>query len=199
MANKKPLVLTSNRPTEHDGSADTLAAGGPITCTDLTPTGTVDVGGATSLEVPNGAGGTTVNAAGEVTVDTTSNTFNYYDGSTEQVLQPVRTAAITIKDPDTTVDFVVFRTNYAITISEIEVVLRGTTPSVTWSLMHNTDRSAAGNTIDSNTTTNTTTGDVHTTLTDATVPADSFIWVEISAESGTTDEMHLSFDFTQDA
>lgn len=199
MADKKPLVITSNNVTQHDGGTDTLAVGGPVTNTDLTSTGVVDFGGATSLEIPSAAGGTTVNAAGEITIDTTSDTLNYYDGAEEKVLQPVRTAAITIKDPDTTVDFVIFRTNYAITITEIEVVLRGTTPSVTWSLMHNTNRSSAGNTIDSNTTTNTTTGDVHTVLTDATVPADSFIWLEISAESGTTDEMHLSFDFKQDA
>ncbi len=58
---------------------------GTVTTVALaTVTGAIDAGGATSFEVPNGAGGTTVNAAGEVCVDTTSDTFNFYDGTEEK-------------------------------------------------------------------------------------------------------------------
>lgn len=181
MATKKPLVIGStSRPQE------ILDADG------------VDLSANSHFGVPSGAGGPTINSAGYVGVDTTSGTFNFYNGSVERALSPVRTASITIVDPDNTVDATIFRTNFALTISEIEVILLGTTPSVTWTLKHATDRSAVGTTIDSNTSTNSTTGDVHTVLSDSTVPADSFIWLEISATSGTVDEINVSFDFTYD-
>jgi len=40
----------------------------------------------TELQIPNGAGGTTVDAAGEITFDTASNSFNGYNGTTEKVI-----------------------------------------------------------------------------------------------------------------
>lgn len=53
---------------------------------NYTWTGAHDFGGATSIEVPNGAGGTTVNAIGECTIDSTSRTWNCYTNNSEQVL-----------------------------------------------------------------------------------------------------------------
>jgi hypothetical protein len=107
--------------------------------------------------------------------------------------------SITVPDPTATEDITVTFTNVAITISEIRAVLIGSsTPSVTWTLRHDTDRSAAGTIIDINTTTSVTTGDDITTITDATVPADSFIWLETSAQSGTVDELHISWFATED-
>ena len=57
---------------------------GDTTLVDLTATGVVDAGGATSLEIPNGAT-PTVDAAGEVAVDTTitdhTGLITYHDGT----------------------------------------------------------------------------------------------------------------------
>ena len=66
----------------------TLNVTGLSTLGAITATGVVDFGGATSFEVPNGAGGTTVNAAGEVGIDTSSESFNYYSGTREVPLGP---------------------------------------------------------------------------------------------------------------
>lgn len=198
MANRRPLVIGSgNLPQQFDGAADTLDVNGPVTVT-----GAVDAGGATSLEVPNGAGGTTVDAAGEVTVDTTSKTFNFYDGAAEKSLNPEYSKGISVEDPTNAEDISVFFTNRAITITEMRAVLVGSaTPSVTWTIRHHaTDRSNAGNEVvtSGTTTTSTTTGSDVTTFNDATIPADSFVWLETTAKSGTVDEIHITIMFTVD-
>ena len=69
-----------------NATGTTLAITGNTTLATLL--GAVDGGGATSLEIPNGAGGTTVNATGEVTVDSTARSLNFYDGTAEVVLNP---------------------------------------------------------------------------------------------------------------
>jgi len=84
----------------------------------------------------------------------------------------------------------VHKTKVALTITAVDTILRGTTPSVTWAVRHATDRNAAGTLIASGTSTSTTTG--HTAAVSVSVPADSFIWLETSAQSGTV----LSFAAT---
>lgn len=154
----------------------------------------------TVLALPNGAGGTTVDAAGEVCVDTTSKTVNFYDGTAEKVLQPEMSKSITIEAPTSSEDISMFFTDYAITITKMVCVMVGSTPSVTWTVRHGTDRSAAGAEVvtGGTTTTSTTTGSVVTTFNDATIVADSFIWVESTAQSGTVTNMNLTILYTQD-
>ena len=61
----------------------------------------------------------------------------------------------------------------------------GGSQTCTWDIDHNTDRSAAGNEVvtSGTTTTSETTGDVVTSFNDATIPAASWVWLEISAET----------------
>ena len=134
-------------------------------------TGVHDFGGATSLEIPNGAGGTTVDASGEICVDTTSKTVNFYDGAAEKVLTPVMSKSITIESPTATEDLSMFYTDDAITVTKIVFVITGST-SVTTTIRHHTDRNNAGNeVVTSGTVANsTTTGNVVTSFNDATIP-----------------------------
>lgn len=165
-------------------------------------TGVYDFGGATSFEIPNGAGGTTVDAAGEVTVDTTSGTVNFHDGTAERVLTPIQSKSITIESPTSSEDISMFYTDEAITITKIVAVLVGSsTPSVTWTLRHGTDRSGTGAeaVTSGTTTTSTTTGSVVTSFNDATVVADSFLWCETTAMSGTVDQLNITVFYRQDA
>ena len=79
-------------------------------------------------------------------------------------------------------------------------LVRGTTPGVTPDIRHHTDRSNAGNAlitapVNMN---NTTTGSIITTFDDATVPANSFVWVEMDSVSGTVAECFLSLQYTKD-
>lgn len=163
---------------------------------------TIDLGGKTSVEIPNGAGGTTVDAAGEVCVDTTSKTLNFYDGAAEAVLSPVQSKSITVESPGAAEDLSMFYTDDAITITKIVAVLVGSsTPSVTWTVRHHTDRSNAGNEVvtGGTTTTSVSTGSVVTSFNDATVPADSFVWLETTAQSGTVGQINITVFYRQDA
>lgn len=161
---------------------------------------TIDLGGKTSFEIPNGAWGTTVDAAGEICVDTTSGTVNYHDGTAERVLTPIQSKSVTIESPTSSEDISLFYTDEAITITKIVYVITGST-SVTTTIRHHTDRSNTGNeVVTSGTTANsTTTGNVVTSFNDATVPADSFIWLETTALSGTPTSLNVTIFYRQDA
>ena len=107
---------------------------------------------------------------------------------------------ITVEDPTASEDISIFFTPRALTIIQIMSVVRGTTPSVTWTIRHSTDRSAAGNEVvtSGTTTTSESTGDNVDSFNDATIPANSFVWLETTAKSGTVDELHLTLVYTID-
>ena len=48
-------------------------------------------------------------------------------------------------------------------------------------------------------TTSTTTGGVVTSFNDATVPADSFVWLKTTAQSGTVGQINITVFYRQDA
>jgi hypothetical protein len=106
------------------------------------------------------------------------------------------TRAITIENPTASEDVSWFFINKAITITEIRAVISGTT--VTWTIRHGTDRSAAGSEVitGGTTTTDDTSGDDITSFDDATIVADSHVWVETTAS--TCDWLALTIFFTED-
>ena len=110
--------------------------------------------------------------------------------------------SITVEDPTSSEDISIAFTNRAITITEMRAVLIGaSTPSVTWTIKHHaSDRNNAGAAVvtASTTTTSTTTGSDVTSFNDATIPADSYIWLETSAQSGTVTEIHITIIGTED-
>ena len=113
----------------------------------------------------------------------------------------IQTKAITVESPTNTEDISIFYTDVAITIEKMTAVLRGSaTPSVTWTIRHNSDRSAAGTEVvtGGTATTNTTTGEQVTVFNDATIPAGSFVWLETTAQSGTVDTLHITIKYTYD-
>lgn len=109
--------------------------------------------------------------------------------------------SITIESPTSSEDISMFFTSEAMTISKMACVLTGSsTPSVTWTVRHSTDRSAVGNEVvtSGTTTTSTTTGSIVTSFNDATVPANSFVWIETSASSGVVDTINLTIIYDAD-
>lgn len=106
-----------------------------------------------------------------------------------------------MESPDDSEDISIAFTNRAITITEMRAVLVGSaTPSVTWTIRHGSDRSAAGNEVvtGGTATTATTSGDDVTSFDDATIPADSHIWLETTAQSGTVNQLHVTIIYTVD-
>jgi hypothetical protein len=194
-------IITAGTNISWNGDAEINVDDAFILNTGDVGTGVHDYGGATSFEVPNGAGGTTVDAAGEVTIDTTSKTLNFYDGAAEVVLTPIQVQHLTIANPGASEDFSFFFTDKAITILKITAVLVGSaSPSVTWTIRHDADRSAAGTEVvtGGTVTTSVTTGSVVTSFNDATVIANAFLWLETTAQSGTVNSINVTVFYKQD-
>ena len=108
--------------------------------------------------------------------------------------------SITVENPNGSEDISIFFTNKAITITEMRAVVRGTTPSVTWTIRHGTDRSATGAEVvtSGTTTTSQTTGSDVTSFNDATIVADSFVWLETTAATGTIAEIAITIIYDED-
>lgn len=111
---------------------------------------------------------------------------------------------LTIDDVADSMDYAVAFVDAAFTITEIRAVHAGSglsTPDIDVDVRHSTDRSAAGNQVDTTalTVTSSTSGNSFTSgFEDATVPADSWIWIETSSKSGTTDNLELVIIGTYD-
>ena len=108
---------------------------------------------------------------------------------------------ISVENPNNSEDLSFFFTDVAITVTKLVAVLVGSaTPSVTWTIRHGTDRSAAGSEVKTGgtTTTSTTTGSTETTLDDPTIVADSHVWLETTAQSGTVNLLTVTIFYTED-
>ena len=113
----------------------------------------------------------------------------------------VLTKGISLEDPVDSEDIGIWFTDEAITITEIRCVMVGTTPDIDIDVRHHTDRSNAGNQVDTTAMTcdSTTTGNSFTSgFEDATVPLDSWIWFETSSASGTNDLLQIQIVYTVD-
>jgi hypothetical protein len=108
----------------------------------------------------------------------------------------IEIARFRLETPDAAEDATLWRTPVDITILAVDAVVQGTSPSVTFSLRHATDRSATGTVILSDTVTNTTVGE--TNEVSVKVPAGDFIWLETSAASGTITDFGLTIRYTED-
>ena len=130
--------------------------------------------------------------------------YSLNDGGTErEVLGQTNseTKSIAIESPSASEDITFFFTPVAITVTEMRAVLvGGTTPSLTWTVRHATDRTAAGNEVvtGGTTTTSATTGSDVTVFNDATIPADSFVWVETTAHTGGAKAMAITVAYDED-
>ena len=123
-----------------------------------------------------------------------------WDGSNWVAADISNSKSITVEDPGAAEDISMFFTEKAITVTEMRAVVRGSTPSVTWTIRHGTDRSATGaEVVTSGTaTTSESTGSDVTSFNDATIVADSFVWLETTAQTGTVDEIHITIVYDED-
>ena len=105
---------------------------------------------------------------------------------------------LTLEEPVNGDNITIFRTDVAITVQEVIAVSTGTTPNTTYSISYSTDRSAAGTTLVASTTTSGTVNGNVATITNVNIPANSFIWFECSASSGTSVYLSLDVRYTED-
>ena len=105
--------------------------------------------------------------------------------------------SISIPTPTSSDVFTMFFTPEILSLSKIESVLVGTsTPSVTFTIRYASDRSLTGTeVVTGGITVTSTSGLASTSFNSGTRPANSFVWVSVSAVSGTVTELALSLLF----
>ena len=182
-----PVRIDSSGGTDNDTVSDALIGGTDITVTSGSNIITVDWSGTDSDTVSDAIIG------GTNTTVTSGTNIITIDGAT-------LTKSISIEAPTASEDISWFFTPVAITVTEVTAVSVGTTPSTTISIMHNTNRNNAGNNVltSATATTSTTTGDNPAIGGDTTIPLDSFVWLETSAQTGTVTNLLVSLTYTED-
>ena len=94
---------------------------------------------------------------------------------------------------------ILMRAPQALTISRVDAVLTGgTSPSISFSLRHGADVSAAGTavTTDPITTASTTSGTASTNFQDPAIPEGQWLWLEVTASSGSPQALTVSVQFS---
>lgn len=127
--------------------------------------------------------------------------YSGYSGYSGAKAPSALTKEKTIINPTASEDKSIFRTSVDITITKMVAVLIGSaTPSVTWTIRHSGNRNATGNEVvtGGTITTSITSGNLVTIFNDATIPANSYVWLETTAQSGTVAELFVSIEFTED-
>ena len=107
--------------------------------------------------------------------------------------RPPAARSATIGDPQAGDSFTLFKATRSTTLRDVSAIVSG--GSVTYEIRYATDRSAVGTlAIVADTVTNTTTG-AAATIQNQPIPVDSWVWLEITAVSGTVDEFNVSVAF----
>ncbi len=88
----------------------------------------------------------------------------------------------------------------AVTVKQMNDVVRGTSPSVTWNVCHASARnSGSPNRLwSTNRTTTSQSGAETSSFDDATIPAGSWVWLVTSAKTGTVEELSVDPDIEED-
>lgn len=150
---------------------------------------------ATSLILPTGANITTAaNDVADFISLGSGNWFCYrYSRASGASIGPAP-RAITVASPIAADSFTMFFTAVAMPLSQIRSLVSGSsTPSVTFSIKYGSSRASGTEMVTSGITcTNTTTGLSTTSFTNGTIPANNFVWIDVTAVSGSVSEIHVS-------
>jgi hypothetical protein len=126
------------------------------------------------------------------TVNATSVTGTTFSGITS-------TKSLTIPDVRANEKVTMFYLNRNVVFKNAWTVLSGLTPSVTWTLVSGASKGAAGGTITGATTAGAASsgaGITHT-IVSRSVPLGNWVWLETSATGGTTNEFHITVEYTE--
>lgn len=160
--------------------------------TTITNSGAVDFGGFTSFEVPNGAGGTTVDATGEACVDSTSGTFNFYDGTAERVLQPQLSKSFYLEAPAAADDLPIHRFDQAVTLTKVVYAITGGTNWV--GQLQEADDAQGTSAADTQAADSTVTGNTTvTSFSNASFDAGDYVRLKTTSVSGSVTWLHVTF------
>jgi hypothetical protein len=106
-----------------------------------------------------------------------------------------KSKSITVESPIVGDDLTYYFTIPAIEVREINAVIRGT-GSVTWRLRYDTDRDALGTIIVTRSTLDVN-GESITIFDNPSIPARSYVWLEVTNVIGQVEALHLSLQFSE--
>lgn len=156
-----------------------------------------DTGQAATVAVgttTTGAAGTSASVTNSGTSSAAVFNFTVPRGDTGAT-GPMGPKSIAILNPTSGDNIAMFYTNSALTISTCRAVVGGTSPNVSYAIRSGADRTVTSTThITATSVTNTTTGAAATVST-AAIPAGRWVWIEVTALSGTVTELEVSVDF----
>jgi len=156
--------------------------------------GVHDFGGATSLEIPNGAN-PTVDATGEMAWETDDNDLHIYDSVRDVVVAgKTKSRSFVIKGITTSDDFVFWETPRAITITKIAAICSGGT-NVIGQLQEYSGTATAPVDVDGADWTVTTTEYEDTSFTNPTIDAGDWIGFKTTSVSGTVNFFSLTMEY----
>ncbi|OGF94635.1 hypothetical protein A2Y47_01485 [Candidatus Giovannonibacteria bacterium RIFCSPLOWO2_12_43_8] len=169
---------------------DTDSLGAFTGVTGITSTGIIDFGSATSFEIPNSAGAGTIDTTGEIGINTTSSSLNYYDGTREVVLGPFdKCFAYSLDGTDLSANslFAVWTADEPYTLALVTMKASGSN-SATWNLSYglttpttsifSASKKASGSALIR-----------YTTFTNSAIPDGSTVYAQVSSASATLDDV----------
>lgn len=114
------------------------------------------------------------------------------------LIVPAQFKSFSLDTPSDAEDRHLFYTTEEIEIEQLVAVLVGdSTPSLTWTIRFAANRNDTGTEVvtGGTTTTSVTSGSVITSLSNAVIPANRFVWFETTAQSGNVNEIGLTIAF----
>jgi hypothetical protein len=128
-----------------------------------------------------------------ITIPGGTQLLNYTPPTTLESLELPK--SISIPGPQAGDDFTLFRADTDVTLTSVVGVLQGTgSPSVTFVLRYAADRTAVGTLATVSTAVTSTTTGTTVAIQQMPIPADSFVWIEITAVSGTVTELNITLE-----
>jgi len=158
---------------------------------NVTATGVIDFGSATSLEIPNSSGGTTVNAAGEVTIDTASSSFNFYDGTAERVIKAEKCFTYAFEAPTITEHWGNKKFFDPFTITSVGAIASGSN-AVGWNMKHGLHGSITTDLFSADKSASSSAEGFYTSFNDATLADGEFLQLEIASPSATIENLDVT-------
>ncbi len=161
--------------------------------------GVVNFGAATSVEIANGTA-PTVDAAGEIAVDTTDDQLIYYGGAA-RVLSYKQTKSVVLESPVDADSIVLWKTLDPITITDIECIVdpADSAESVVIDL-HEADATGdTGVTVDATITCDNDGAADDGTFTNGAIDANDWLLLDIGTVTGTVTQVSVTIYYTVDA